>query len=511
MITYNEFIFESILNESILVYSDKFKKLVDRIDSPVAKALIDLESKDINVSNNYIDLHDKEQISFILDRRAKQIEENSEKFVTYNRGSGFLKHVDANKNIFKKLEYEPVGDKTYHPSRGERGEVLNRATSEKTGNTYLRVQFPGGISVINQNNIEYDDVKKLAFTQNRQPIRIGRGIRSILRTSEYSFTDSEIEQFVNMFKSEWDRMNDIFRFFELVDGDEIKHWYNYSNYIRQSGQLGGSCMRRVNSDFFDIYSENPSKCKLLILKDTDDETKIKGRALVWFLDSPEIVFMDRVYTVSDSDIDLFRKYAISKNWYYKYYNSSANNTMIVGKDGQLTPNSLSVILKSGGYDRYPYLDTLKYYNYQTGELTTDSEGSGRSNGNIYTLEDTEGSYIENMGCDMCGGAETVECSECSGDGEINCDECYSRTRRRSTGEIECEECDGEGKIDCGECRGSGKDSDGEDCAECSGEGKVTCEDCDGEGNRECPECYGNTTITCNNCGGDSYISCPECQ
>jgi len=515
-IKYNEFLFESIINESVLVYSDKFKKLIDKIDSPVAKALSDLESKDFDLTNNYIDIQDKEHISFILDRRAKQIEDNSQKFVTYTGGPGFLKHVATNEEIFKELQYEPVGDKTYHPTNGERGEVLNKATSKKTGKVYLRVNFPGGISVINQNNVAYDDVKKLAFSQNRQPIRIGRGIRSILNSAKLKFTDSEIEQFVNKFKSEWDKMNDIFRFFELVEGDDIAMWYNSENYTEPNrGQLGNSCMRYQECQgYFGIYTENTDKCKLLILRDQNSDDKIKGRALIWFLDSPKLVFMDRIYTNYESDIDLFRQYALVKEWYYKEYNGSSSQTTIVGKSEKITPDVLSVNLKSerdGNYGAYPYLDTLKYFHYATGLLTTDSSGSGKSRGSVYTLEDTEGSYIENQECEVCGGDERIVCYECDGDGEVRCDECYSRSQRRSTGEIECPECDGEGEVDCGECRGSGKDSEGEECSDCNGTGKEKCDECDGEGNRDCPECDGNATVECGNCSGDGRVDCPECQ
>jgi hypothetical protein len=516
IIKYNEFLFESIINESVLVYSDKFKKLIDKIDSPVAKALSDLESKDFDITNNYIDIQDKEHISFILDRRVKQIEDNSKKFVTYTGGTGFLTHSDSNSKIFKELEYVPVGDKTYHPTRNERGEVLNKVTSTKTGKTYLRVSFPGGISVINENNIIYDDVRKLAFTQNRQPIRIGRGVRSILNSAKLSFNDSEIEQFVNKFKSEWDKMNDIFRFFELVDGDDIAMWYNLENYAEPNrGQLGNSCMRYENCQgYFGIYTENPDKCKLLILRDQNSDDKIKGRSLIWFLDSPKLVFMDRIYTNNDSDIDLFRQYALAKDWYYKEYNGSSSDTTIVGKSEKMRPNELSVNLKSerdGNYGAYPYLDTLKYFHYTTGLLTTDSSGSGKSRGSVYTLEDTEGSYIENQGCEVCGGDERVECLDCEGDGKVRCDECYSRSQRRSTGEIECIECDGEGEVDCGECRGSGKDSEGEECSDCNGTGKEKCGECDGGGTRDCPECDGNANVSCTNCGGDGYVDCPECQ
>ena len=55
---FNDFILESFLNESIVVFSDKFKKLLSKIDSPVAKSLLDMESKDLDIANNYIDIAD---------------------------------------------------------------------------------------------------------------------------------------------------------------------------------------------------------------------------------------------------------------------------------------------------------------------------------------------------------------------------------------------------------------------------------------------------------------------
>ncbi len=105
---YRDFIFESMLNESILVYSEKFKSLVSKIDSPVSKALLDAESKDYELANNYIDLGDnKDQITFIQDRRAKDIlkPENAEKYC-FITGNGYLTHSDRNSEIFDMLEYQ---------------------------------------------------------------------------------------------------------------------------------------------------------------------------------------------------------------------------------------------------------------------------------------------------------------------------------------------------------------------------------------------------------------------
>lgn len=506
---YNDFLFESLILESIVVYSNKFKDILKEIDSPVAKAILDTETKDLDVANNYLDINDKDTISFIADRRAKEILQQKDKFAVFNGGSGFLKHSASNNEIFGLLEYEPVGEKTYHPQNGERGEVLKKAKSPRSENIYVKIQFPGGLTVVNENNLRYVDVNQLPFQQNRQTIRTGRGVKALLSKSDFKFSDAEIEQFVNKYKSAWDTMNDIFRKFELVSGDDIASWYDYNKYAEQRGTMGSSCMKGVNSNYFDIYAKNPDKCSLLILK-SDDDQKIKGRALVWKLDNPQVTYVDRIYTNNDSDVELFKQYAYSKGWYHKPNQSSSNDYSMVGKEGAKNEGHLVVNLKSlndGNYDRYPYLDTLKYFNTSTGKLTTEEL---RGYGDYITLEDTGGRWIENEDCENCGGNGRVDCYECDGDGKVECGECYSRSARRSTGKVECDECSGSGDVDCDECDGKGE-VDGESCSDCSGKGKVSCSDCDGDGEMDCPECDGDGERECSECGGDGRLECPECQ
>jgi hypothetical protein len=504
---YNEFLFESMVLESIVVYSDKFRKLLSDIDSPVSQALKDVETKDLDVANNYLDINDKDTISFIADRKAKEILQQSEKFATFNGGSAFLKHSPANNAMFALLEYEPVGDKTYHPNVGEQGEVLSKAKSNRSENIYVKIKFPGGMTVVNQNSIRYVDPGKLPFQQNRQTIRTGRGVKALLSKSDFKFTDIDIEQFVNKYKSAWDKMNDIFSKFELVSDDKIAYWYSYINYEAQISTLGTSCMKAVNSSYFDIYVNNPDKCSLLILKG-DDESKIKGRALIWKLDNPQVTFMDRVYTNRDSDIELFKQYAHKEGWYHKQHQSSSNDYTLVGKEGIKREGDLVVNLKNannGNYDRYPYLDTLKYFNTSSGKLTTEEM---RGSSNYITLEDTGGRWVDDE-CETCGGDGRVECYDCSGDGTINCTECYSRSARRSTGQIRCEECEGAGEVSCSTCDGKGM-KDEEECSDCSGSGKIECEDCNGDGEMNCPECDGDRTLECGECGGDGRLDCSDC-
>ena len=502
---YRDFVLESLLNESIVVFSDKFKNIINNIDSPVAKALSEMESKDIAVSNNYIDIDvDKEKITFIADRKAKEIlsPENREKFAAYHGDGGFLRHSPGNKAIFDLLEYEPVGDSCYHPHHGERGEVLKKVQSPESSNIYLKVKYNGGISVVNQRNMRYENVDNIPFKQNRQSVRVGRGVKSMLNSASLKFSESEIEKFVNSYKAEFEKMNDAFRYFEVVEGEAIPHWYSRKNYLlgSQKGQLSSSCMSNVQDGYFEIYASNPNVCKLLILK-ADDNTKIKGRALLWILSSPKneenvITYMDRVYTHEDSDIELFRQYATHRKWCYKSNNMSTNDATMIMPDGK--PKNLGellVNLKKGSYDQYPYLDTLKYYNTYTGELTTSSRNY--SSEDVILLEDTDGGFEGSGDCDYCDGNGEVDCPDCDGNGRLRCEDCDG------TGSISCNECDGEGKRECPDCNGKG-------CEECKETGKITCPDCDGDGDVECSTCEGSGEYDCDECSGSGRVSCSEC-
>jgi hypothetical protein len=520
---YKDFLFESIILESILVYSDDFKKLIKEIDSPIAKALQEIESKDLTIANNYIDISDdKEQISFTPDRRAQQIlsPENREKFVIY-QGGVVLKHSEGNDAIFKLLDYEPIGDKMYKPEVGTKGEVLSKAIGPVTGATFLKIKFPDGISAMSQERVRYENVSGLPFIQGRQKVRIGRGITGLLKANDVTFSPSELEKFVNLFKAEYEKMNDIFGKFELVEGEEISKWYNYRTYELGSskGPLGGSCMSNVPDSYLEIYTSNPDTCQLLILK-TDDGEKIKGRALVWKLKSPEgITYMDRIYTHIDSDMELFRQYASKNGWYHKPNNNYISVNDMVAPDGNVVRmGELVVKVGSGGYDEYPYLDTLKYYNYNRGTLSTDEDGD------CYTLQETDGSYSGRDECDNCGGEGYVDCGECYGRGDIKCEECNGKSEIqcndcKGDGEIQCEKCYRTGEIDCRSCGGTGKDGEDE-CSDCDGTKKSVCPICDGDVKNECNKCEGSGRvdcdecrrgrITCSNCDGAGTVDCDEC-
>jgi len=505
---YDDFILEqalTMINESEIVYSQKFRNLLKGIDSPVAKSLVDIESKDLKVPSNYFDIADnKDTISFIADRKAQEIlGESKGKYVLYKNGPILTHNIEQNGRIFDLLGYIPKGDTGYKPEDEERGEIIKKAISPSSGKTYLYVKFEDGECVINEQNITYDENTEV-WSKNRQSVRTGRGIRALLAASGSSFKDAEIEDFVNKYKSAYDRMNDIFRSFELVSGDDIGHFYNSKNYLHGTnrGTLGNSCMATVPVSFFQIYTKNPEVCSLLILRSDDNPDKIKGRALVWKLSDPEIIFMDRIYTQDDSDVQLFKDYAKSKKWFSKKRNDSSPEGTVISPEGkEIYHDELSVkINNSIVYTKFPYVDTLKNFDSDNGILSTDDIRGSKC------LESTSGGYEgSNNDCDRCDGEGRIECYECDGEGRVECSECDGNRT------VDCRDCDGEGKVDCDSCDGEGVDDDGVKCEDCKGKGKVDCDECSGGGEVDCSECDGRGRHTCNRCDGDGMINCPDCN
>ena len=81
------------------------------------------------------------------------------------------------------------------------------------------------------------------FIEKRQSIKVGRGIKSILNSTGLNFSDTEVEDFVNKYKAEFDKLNEGFSKFELVKGEDIRKWYLEENYDSIKSTLGSSCMR----------------------------------------------------------------------------------------------------------------------------------------------------------------------------------------------------------------------------------------------------------------------------
>jgi len=287
------------------------------------------------------------------------------------------------------------------------GEILNIKQSniskrlldlEKSNNLYdisyidVNKNEPDSITYLQSNRVdrlkkENKPIEEYWTSRLRVSQKLNRFIKQVLP----SFSDKSIEKFSNKFKTVINEETESGNF-ELVDGDDIIFWYNYKNYVSTDGTLGGSCMSDGECGrYFNIYKNNPEQCKLLILKVKDDD-KIKGRAIVWKLSTPDgAIFMDRVYTNKESDEIMFTNYAKRQGWIHKKV-QKYGETNFSFPTGIKETSVLEVKLDNTDFDLYPYLDTMRYYYPEKSLLR--SEKSTENLGTLYTLTDTEGRYME---------------------------------------------------------------------------------------------------------------------
>ena len=165
---------------------------------------------------------------------------------------------------------------------------------------------------------------------------------------------------------------------ELVDGEEIRKCYLKDNYEEIKGTLGLSTMgSKECQPYLNIYVENPEVCKLLILKgDTD---KVRARALVWTLTDGS-KYLDRISYIDKDDESILLQWGEDNGITKSYGPSSASQFK------QFMNGIGDIKLKNCKFDEYPYLDTFKYLNCNTGILS-DSVCVG-----CYALVESDGTY-----------------------------------------------------------------------------------------------------------------------
>ncbi len=378
---FEEFVMSLLTNESMVSYSPQFKKVLIRMKNPIAEELLKIEGQDKPITNNYFDVLEdgNDSVSFITDRKYKEISSKM-KYGEYKIDTfDILSPSEGNRQYYSKLNMElPNQSDIKKIPVGEIGKVEKKWTSPSSGKVWAKF-VPNDSKydpiMININNLSalWDD--SIFFKQNRQSTRIGRSLRSILTSIKFNFKDKDVEEFVNIWKSTIDRLNNIFSNFEVVSGDEISDWYHYTKYDSDRGQLGSSCMREGDDEWFEIYTCNPHKVSLVIFRSIDNHDKIKGRALLWTLEDGS-KFMDRIYTNDDSDNTLFQEYSKANGWVYKH-GYKGGGILVKDKDDKIIDlGNISIKLNTFRFDYYPYLDTLRYYNPSTGIITSDNKGRG---------------------------------------------------------------------------------------------------------------------------------------
>jgi hypothetical protein len=142
---YLSFINESLelLLESNVVYSNNFKKVMSKIEHPIAKAILDIENQDLPVRNNYLDINLKQndKLGFIPDRKAQEILGDTKVYVNFvGSGGGWLRNKEVNQGIFDKLGYTyEEGIEPYQAPSVEVGEIISETISETSGKKWVFV------------------------------------------------------------------------------------------------------------------------------------------------------------------------------------------------------------------------------------------------------------------------------------------------------------------------------------------------------------------------------------
>jgi hypothetical protein len=479
---YDDFINESLLLEAKMVYNDDFNEILNAIDTPISQKLKRLDSKEVDVNTNYISV-DTDKDDYILFKPDDKVRKLNP--VTKSAYNAFHSlSVYANEHGY------PI-DNVAIPNSGQEVEelkVLDDKDLEKLIHSpYIPYNPFGRISHIrfikNGNTHEvlyptYDLVRNpKSVTSN--PYKIGRFVRNILTKAGIEFTQPEVEDFVSKFKAQVLKKRNILDNFQIVTGEDIRVYYSEDSYFdAYSGTLGSSCMRYNKCQpYFDIYVENAS---LIIFKADADEDEIIGRALLWDAvqnsTGKSIKFMDRIYINNHSHTELFKEFAIKNGFFYKLQQDYSEVPFMFNDQALSNEDSLITVHLEKGieYEKFPFIDTVCYYNVDNDTLTNDSDS-------IYDFELTQ-TNGRSAYCDYCEDG-VVQCNDCDGDGHNYCDECDS------DGYINCARCGGEGTID------------GESCSSCD-DGTVSCEKCDGDGNISCSSCDGDGHYTCPECGGD---------
>jgi hypothetical protein len=342
-----ELLLEGLLNESVVYFSSEFRRILQRMkNNDIAKALLELEFTDIEKPDlSFIDISDQDGfVTFNTMRNAIEI----------------LNSEDWDKDFISNIKIEP------------------------------------NVSEISQRINDIDDIytnshdvfKKKA----KNPLRLGILINKLFPGR---FSDDMREKFINLFKSLKEKSGERF---EIVEGDDIAYWYYHKNYAEDGGRYGtdlyNSCMKKSDKNIFQIYIDNPEVCKMLILLNEMDE--LIGRAIIWKLsyfdselsDGSEVYFMDRQYTIENSDVLKFREYAKSNNWAYKTFNNYRQLKNVTYKGEEISAN-MSVEVKKT-YNKYPYMDTFRRFDPETYTLFNDiDEIAGH-----YLLDHTDGSHTE---------------------------------------------------------------------------------------------------------------------
>jgi hypothetical protein len=202
-------------------------------------------------------------------------------------------------------------------------------------------------------------------SNQRQEMKIGKFINKIFKDTEKEISPTQVEEIINLYKHYIDSLTGKYNKMKVVTGEDIRHWYNEKYYKPGDGSLNNSCMKDKDEGHrLDIFVDNPKQVSLLIL--TDKNNELIGRALIWKLINGGI-YMDRIYTVTQHDIEVFNKYAFDNNFETTKY--------IEDRLPDKQKHTLKVKLPNLKHNKpseYPFMDTFQHCNLNSNILSNHS-------------------------------------------------------------------------------------------------------------------------------------------
>jgi hypothetical protein len=397
ILKYNDYLTEkqiiNLINESVLVYSTKLVNLLKRMPrNRIAVELLRLNKSDVEgITQNYIDVTDRESFSFTPDRRVQQmIGDRPVVFKAMNARN--LTSSDKNNGIFERLGFDRATQEKWSAGNGSILRILSETVTKTSGKTYVMAEERNAdgsekegarIAVLNKEGLEvFAPELEAIWTTARNPLRLGRMARAILTAGSIEFTDHELSQFVEQFTATFDFAANALRQFDIVSGDDIFKWYAGVRYTNGGGSLNNSCMTSASRSKLAIYCNN-SNVNLVILYDDEGEiidgvyqsNKIKGRAILWKncdINGEVATFMDRIYTSYESDTELFKQFAEKEGFFFKTNQGYGGQSI---SNGTRTIDRPAIVcsLDESDLSSYPYMDTMCYVDIDNNKCSNDSD------------------------------------------------------------------------------------------------------------------------------------------
>lgn len=215
------------------------------------------------------------------------------------------------------------------------------------------------ISYLTQERIAQLEGSDLWSSSRRFHMKPGGFISKVFK----NISGKDVEIFSNLFRTEANRPDFTFK---VVTGDDIKKYYHYSKHSSDYGSLGVSCMRYDKCQkYFGIYTENSDIISMLLMLNSSDE--VLGRALLWNFDGNKL--MDRIYTVNDEQLQFyFKNWAYDNEYLHRVQQNWYNSLQFQDKNSRYEVK-LQVKLNNFDFDHFPYMDTLRFLDKNTGILS----------------------------------------------------------------------------------------------------------------------------------------------